>query len=116
MRPCGADDPAPAEVVRMDAPMDDLEARIAQQLPVISQQRDSLAVVMLTRWMRLMAAHGSARLEVIYRSGHESWALRWHAANHRTYRLEAPTLAELLVRLLDERAEVKQRRWTASSP
>jgi hypothetical protein len=57
----------------MDAPTDDREVHIAKQLPVITPQWDSLAVVMFTRWMRLVAAYGSARLEVRYRHGQEFW-------------------------------------------
>jgi hypothetical protein len=95
----------------MEASPDNLETRIAQQLPVVGRQRDSLAVVMLTRWMRLMAAHGSARLELLHRHGQEAWVLWWHDSSHRTHRLEASTLAELFVRLLDERTEVKQQLW-----
>ena len=87
----------------MDAPPDNLEARIAQRLPVVSPQRDSLAVVMLTRWMCLMAKHGAACLEVRQRHGQESWVLCWHTPSRRPQRLEAPTLAELCVRLRDER-------------
>jgi len=45
-----------AEVPPIAAPSDDPDDRdtqIARQLPVISTQRDSLAAVMLTRWLRL---------------------------------------------------------------
>ena len=44
--------------------INDRDAQIARQLPVISAQRDSLAAVMLTRWLRLAVAHGPASLEV----------------------------------------------------
>jgi hypothetical protein len=100
----------------MDAPTDDREVHIAQQLPVITPQWDSLAVVMFTRWMRLVAAYGSARLEVRYRHGQEFWVLRWHAPTHRIHRIEAPTLAEFLVRLLGELPEAEQQRWTRCTP
>jgi hypothetical protein len=85
----------------MEATPDDLATQMAWQLPVVSPQQDSLAVVMLARWMRLMARHGSASLEVITRQGQESWVLRWHNPAHRLSQLEAPTLAELYVRLHD---------------
>jgi hypothetical protein len=52
-----------------------LEAHITRQLAVISQQRDSLAVVLLTRWMRLAAAHGPAHLELSRRRHQEHWLL-----------------------------------------
>jgi len=101
----------------MDAPPDDLEAWITKQLPVVSPQRESLAVVMLSRWMRLAAAHGAAHLEVTYHHGHERWVLRWHAPNHRrAHQLEATTPAALLVRLLAELPEAEQRRWTCAAP
>jgi hypothetical protein len=90
----------------MDVPFNDpeaLEAHIASQLPVISQQRDSLAVVLLTRWMRLAAAHGPARLELSRRGHQERWLLGWQAPDGHTQELEAPTLAELLVRVRAER-------------
>ena len=85
----------------MNVPFNDpeaFEALIARQLPVISPQRDSLAVVLLTRWMRLAAAHGPARLEVSHRRRQERWILSWQASGGHTHQLEAPTLAELLVR------------------
>jgi hypothetical protein len=90
----------------MNVPFNDpeaIESHIARQLPVISQQRDSLAVVLLARWMRLAAAHGPARLEVSRRRQQECWLLGWHAPGGHPQQLEAPTLAELLVRLRAER-------------
>jgi hypothetical protein len=79
-----------------------LEAHMASALPVISQQRDSLAVILLTRWMRLAAAHGPARIEVCRRQ-QERWRLDWQVPGGRTQQLEAATLAELLVRVHAER-------------
>ena len=93
----------------MNLPCNDpeaLEAHIARQLPVISQQRDSLAVVLLTRWMRLAAAHGPARLELSRRGHQEHWLLGWQGPGGHTQQLEAPTLAELLVRVCAERPPV----------
>jgi hypothetical protein len=98
----------------MDVPFNDpegLEADIARQLPVISPQRDSLVVVLLTRWMRLAAAHGPARLEVSHRRHQERWVLGWRAPNGHTQQLEAPTPAEILVRLLAELPPDAPRRW-----
>ncbi|HEX9871456.1 MAG TPA: hypothetical protein VGC99_23200 [Candidatus Tectomicrobia bacterium] len=66
--------------------------------------------------MRLVAAYGSARLEARYRHGQEFWVLRWHAPTYHTHRLEAPTLAEFLVRLLGELPEAEQQRWTRCTP
>jgi hypothetical protein len=80
-----------------------LEAYIATQLPVISQQRDSLAVVLLTRWMRLAAAHGPVRIELSRRRHQEHWQLGWQGPGGHPQQLEAPTLAELLVRVRAER-------------
>jgi hypothetical protein len=103
----------------MAAPLDDLndrDAQIAQQLPVISAQRDSLAAVMLTRWLRLAAPHGHASLEVTHHHRQESWELRWHASNHRTHAVTAPTLAELFVRLLAELPESERQRWPGGAP
>jgi hypothetical protein len=100
----------------MDVPCNDpeaLEADIARQLPVISAQRDSLAVVLLTRWMRLAAAHGPARLEVSQRRHQERWVLGWRAPNGHNQQLEAPTPAELLVRLLAELPPGAPRRWAS---
>ena len=98
----------------MDGPLDefhDRDAQIARQLPVISTQRDSLAAVLLTRWLRLAVAHGPASLEVTRHHRGERWKLRWRAATHRTHAVTAPTLAELWVRLLDELPEAEQQRW-----
>jgi hypothetical protein len=102
----------------MNGPLDDRkdrDAQIARQLPVISAQRDSLAAVMLTRWLRLAVAHGPASLEVTRHHRRERWELRWRAANHRTYAVTAPTLAELFLGLLDELPEAEQRRWTGGA-
>jgi hypothetical protein len=102
----------------MDTPSDDVHARdvqIARQLPVISAQRDSLAAVMLTRWLRLAVAHGPASLEVTPPRGRERWGLRWRAPDHRAHAVEAPTLAELFVRLLAELPEAERRHWTAGA-
>jgi hypothetical protein len=102
----------------MDGPLDDChdrDAQIARQLPVISAQRDSLAAVMLTRWLRLAVAHGPASLEVTHHHRQERWELRWRASNHRTYAITAPTLAELFLCLLDELPEAEQRRWTGGA-
>jgi hypothetical protein len=89
---------------------DDLNAQIARQLPVISAQRDSLAAVLLVRWLRLVGDHGTAGLEVQRRRGRERWTLHWHAPDRRVHALEAPTLAELFVRLLAELPEADRRR------
>ncbi len=102
----------------MDGPLDELhdhEAQIARQLPVISAQRDSLAAVMLTRWLRVAGTHGPASLEVTRHHRQERWELRWHTFHHRTHAVTAPTLAELCVRLLDELPEAEQRRWTGGA-
>ena len=85
----------------MDAPLDDFhdrDAQIARQLPVISTQQNSLAAVMLTRWLRLAVAHGPASLEVTRPHGQERWGLCWRAPNHRAHAVEASTLAELFDR------------------
>jgi hypothetical protein len=102
----------------MHSPRDDLnnrDAQIARQLPVISAQQDSLAAVMLTRWLRLAVAHGPASLEVTRHHGQERWELRWQASTHRTHAVTAPTLAELFLCLLDELPEAEQRRWTGGA-
>ncbi len=102
----------------MDGPRDDLhdrDAQIARQLPVISAQRDSLAAVLLTRWLRLAVAHGPASLEVTRHHRGERWKLRWRASTHRTHAVTAPTLAELWVRLLAELPEAERRRWTGGA-
>jgi hypothetical protein len=102
----------------MDGPLDDphdRDAKIARQLPVISAQRDSLAAVMLTRWLRLAGTHGPASLEVTHHHRRERWELRWWAANHRPHAVTAPTLAELFLCLLDELPEAEQQRWTGGA-
>jgi hypothetical protein len=102
----------------MDAPLDDLkdrDAQIARQLPVISAQQDSLAAVLLTRWLRLAVAHGPASLEVTRHHRGERWKLRWRAATHRTHAVTAPTLAELWVHLLAELPEAEQQRWASGA-
>jgi hypothetical protein len=98
----------------MDAPLDDLNTRavqIARQLPVISAQRDSLAAVMLTRWLRLAVAHGPVSLELTRHHGQERWELRWRTRLHRAHTVEAPTLAELFVCLLAELPDRDRRRF-----
>jgi hypothetical protein len=102
----------------MDGPLDDprdRDAQIARQLPVISAQRDSLAAVMLSRWLRLAVAHGPASLELTRHHRQECWELRWRASDHRAHAVTAPTLAELFVCLLAELPEAEQRRWTAGA-
>src|SRR5919106_1576952 len=72
----------------MDGPLDDLndrDAQIARQLPVISAQRDSLAAVIPTRGLRLPVAPGPASLEVTHHHRGERWELRWRASNHRPH-------------------------------
>jgi hypothetical protein len=103
----------------MEIPLDnfhDRDAQVTRQLPVISTQQDSLAAVMLTRWLRLAVAHGPASLEVTRLHGHERWGLCWRAPNHRAHAVEASTLAELFVRLLDELPEAERRHWTGGRP
>jgi hypothetical protein len=102
----------------MDAPLDDLndrDAQITRQLPVLSAQQDSLAAVLLTRWLRLAVAHSPASLEVTRHHRGERWKLRWRASTHRTHAVTAPTLAELWVRLLAELPEAEQQRWTGGA-
>jgi hypothetical protein len=102
----------------MDGPLDDphdRDAQIVRQLPVISAQRDSLAAVLLTRWLRLAVDHGPASLELTRYHRHERWELRWRASDHRAHAVTAPTLAELLVCLLAELPEAEQRRWTGGA-
>jgi hypothetical protein len=102
----------------MAAPSDDFYncgAQIARQLPVISTQQDSLAAVMLTRWLRLAVTHGPASLEVTRPHGQERWALCWRASNRRAHAVTAPTLAELYVRLLAVLPEAERRHWTAGA-
>jgi hypothetical protein len=102
----------------MDGPLDELNDRdtqIARQLPVISAQRDSLAAVLLTRWLRLAVSHGPASLEVTRHHRGERWELRWRAATHRAHAVTASTLAELFLCLLDELPEAEQRRWTGGA-
>jgi hypothetical protein len=89
---------------------DDLDRQIERQLPVISRQQDSLAAVMLVRWLRLVGDQGTAGLEVQRRRGRERWAVRWQASDRRAHALEAPTLAELFVRLLTVLPEADRRR------
>jgi hypothetical protein len=99
----------------MDAPLDDVQdrhAQIARHLPVISAQQDSLAAVLLSRWLRQAVAHGPASLEVTRPHGRERWGLRWRAPNHRAHAVDAPTLAELFVRLLAELSEAERQHWT----
>jgi hypothetical protein len=101
----------------MNAPLGDVHDRdtqIARQLPVISMQQDSLAAVMLTRWLRLAVAYGPASLEVSRHHRQECWELRWRASNHRPHAVMAPTLAELFVRLLAELPESEKQRWSLS--
>jgi hypothetical protein len=102
----------------MDSPLDDVHARdaqIARQLPVISAQQDSLAAVLLTRWLRLTVDHGPASLEVTRAHGREHWGRRWRAPNHRARAVHAPTLAELFVRLLAELPEEERQHWAAEA-
>jgi hypothetical protein len=103
----------------MEAPPDeyhDPEAEITRQLPVISSQRDSLAAVMLTRWLRLAVAHGPAGLTVARHRGQERWELHWRAPDHRAHTVVAPTLAELFVHLLAALPEGERRHWTSGAP
>ena len=103
----------------MHAPFDnvhDHDAQIARQLPAISTQQDSLAAIMLTRWLRVAVAHGPASLEVTHHHRQERWTLRWRASNHRPHIVLAPTLPELFVRLLAELPEAEQRHWTDKAP
>jgi hypothetical protein len=103
----------------MAAPLDDVDdgaAQIARQLPIISAQQDSLAAVLLTRWLRRAVSHGPASLEVTRAHSREHWELRWRAPNHRGHAVEAPSLAELFVRLLAELPEEEQRHWTTGAP
>jgi hypothetical protein len=102
----------------MAAPLDevhDRDAQIARHLPVISAQQDSLAAVMLSRWLRQAVAHGPASLELTRPHGRERWGLRWRAPNHRAHAVDAPTLAELFVRLLAELSEAERRHWTGGA-
>jgi hypothetical protein len=70
---------------------------------------------MLTRWLRLSVAHGPASLEVTHHRRQERWELRWHTSNHRAHAVEAATLAELFLCLLDALPEAEQRRWTGGA-
>jgi hypothetical protein len=102
----------------MDRPADEAHARaaqIARQLPVISAQQDSLAAVLLTRWLRLAARRGPASFEVTHRHGRERWGLRWRAPNRHAHAVTAPTLADLFVRLLAVLPEAERRHWTAGA-
>ena len=97
----------------MDALSDDpadVDAQIARQLPAISAQRDSLAAVLLVRWLRLVGEHGAAGLEVQRRRGRERWTAHWHTPDRRAHVLEAPTLAALFVRLLAALPDADRRR------
>jgi len=95
----------------MDTPSDADERRIAQQLPVISTQQDSLAAVLLTRWLRLAVPHGMASLQVAPRRRRERWSLSWHTPTRQAKTLQASTLAALYVSLLTEMTPEEQRRW-----
>jgi hypothetical protein len=102
-----------AKVYFVDDPRgdpDDLTRQIERQLPVISRQQDSLAAVMLVRWLRLVGDQGTAGLEVQRRRRRERWAVRWQTPDRRAHALEAPTLAELFVRLLAALPEADRRR------
>jgi hypothetical protein len=102
----------------MTAPVDNIDncgAQIARQLPVISTQQDSLAAVMLTRWLRRAVSHGPASLEITRPHGREHWELRWRAPNHRAHAVEAPSLAELFVRLLAALPEGERQHWTTGT-
>ena len=96
----------------MDILPDDDERRIAEQLPVISHQQDSLAAVLLTRWLRLAAPHGVASLQVTAHRRRERWSLSWHTPTHRTKTLQAPTLAALYGCLLAEMTPEEQQCWS----
>jgi hypothetical protein len=71
---------------------------------------------MLTRWLRMAVAHGPASLEVTHHHRQERWELRWCASNHRAHAVVAPTLAQLLVRLLAELSEAERQRWAGGAP
>jgi hypothetical protein len=92
----------------------DRDAQITRQLPVISTQQDSLAAVLLARWLRLAVVSGPASLEVTRHHRQERWELRWLASNHHTHTVRAPTLAELFVRLLAELPESEKQCWALS--
>jgi len=94
---------------RSDDP-ETLVTQIARHLPVVSHQRDSLAAVMLARWLRLVGAHGPASLEVWRRGRHEYWTVYWQTPTHRIQTLAAPTLAELYVRLYAALPDADRRR------
>jgi hypothetical protein len=103
----------------MPTPLDDIHARNAQitrQLPVISTQQDSLAAIMLTRWLRVAVAYGPASLEVMHHHRQERWTLRWRGSNHRSHSVMAPTLPEIFVRLLAELPEAERQHWTGRAP
>jgi hypothetical protein len=99
------------EIDYVDTSPHDLEARIARQLPVISAQRDSLAAVLLTRWLSLTARYGLARLEAAHHRGRTTWSLAWHTPTHQAKALAATTLAELFVCLLAEMTLEERKRW-----
>jgi hypothetical protein len=94
----------------------DRNAQIARQLPVISTQQDSLAAIMLTRWLRVAVDYGPVSLGVIYHHRQERWTLRWHGSNHRSHSVMAPTLPELFVRLLAELSEAERQHWMGRAP
>jgi hypothetical protein len=96
----------------MDIPAHADERRIAEQLPVISHQQDSLAAVLLSRWLRLAAPHGVASLHVTAHRRQEQWSLSWHTSTHHTKTLQAPTLAALYSCLLAEMTPEEQQRWS----
>ena len=103
----------------MPTPLDDIHdrnAQITRQLPVISTQQDSLAAIMLTRWLRVAVAYGPASLEVTHHRRQERWKLRWRGSNHRPHIVMAPTLPELFVRLLAELPEAERQHWTGRAP
>ena len=99
----------------MDTPPALDEDQVAEQLPVISPQRDSLAAVLLTRWLRLAASRGMASLQVTQRRGRERWSLSWHTPRRQPKTLQAPTLAALYVSLLAELPPEEQRRWSGEA-
>ena len=99
----------------MDTPPALDEHRIADQLPVISPQRDSLAAVLLIRWLRLAASRGATSLQLTQRRGRERWSLSWHTPRRQLKTLQAPTLAALYVSLLAEMPPEDQQRWSGEA-
>jgi hypothetical protein len=87
---------------------DELDTRIAQQLPVISRQQESLAAVLLVRWLCRMAPHGLSHLEVVRRRGQDTWSLSWHTPKRQAKTLTATTLAALHGQLLAETSREAQ--------